>query len=185
VSDRLVFLKRFLSNPRRVGSVAPSSRFLCKRMMESVSWEQAGVIVELGPGTGVFTREILRRKRPEAAFFAIERDPYFQQILRERFPDLVIREEAVQLCSYLQEINLPGADVVISGLPFAIFSEDLRARILDQVVESLNPGGRFVTFQYSLQLKGELEKRFADVKVGFTPWNLPPAFVYTCQNKRT
>lgn len=148
--------------------------------MREVDWAKARVIVELGPGTGVFTRAILQKKRPDATFFLVERDPQFQKILHSRFPGLKVYEEAVDLSQYLHDMNVAKSDVIISGLPFAIFPEELRAGILDAVVTSLAPGGVFITFQYSLQLKDELEQRFEKVSIGFTPLNIPPAFIYTC-----
>ncbi|MBO8164624.1 MAG: methyltransferase [Brevibacillus sp.] len=180
MSDFMVFLKRFVSNPGRVGSVIPSSRFLCRQMTKQVPWSQANVIVELGPGTGVFTQAILAKKRKDAQFFVVERDPQFRKLLRQRFPDLIIRDEATNLTRYLSELKLPKADVIISGLPFAVFPETLRTAVLDNVIGSLAPGGMFVTFQYSLQMKAELMRRFDRVQVSFTPLNVPPAFVYTC-----
>lgn len=182
MTDLIVFLRRFISAPKRVGSVIPSSRFLCARMMREVDWASAQTIVELGPGTGVFTKAILQQKRPDATFFVVERDPQFQEMLRSRFPGLTIYEEAVHLSGYLREMNAGKSDAIISGLPFAIFPEEQRSRILDEVVASLAPGGVFITFQYSLQLKNELQQRFRRVSIGFTPLNIPPAFIYTCHN---
>ncbi len=184
VSDIIVFLRRFFTQPDLIGSVIPSSRFLTKRMMEQVPWETSRVIVELGPGTGVFTKDILKRKRLDASFFVIEKDQQFQTMLQSRFPGLVVCDEARNLLHYLREMNLPKVDVIISSLPFAVFPEEIRASILDQVVESLAPGGKFITYQYSLQLKKELESRFDEINLGFTPFNIPPAFVYTCQNNK-
>jgi phospholipid N-methyltransferase len=150
-------------------------------MMKNVPWSSAKTIVELGPGTGVFTEEILRLKRPETKFFVVEQDPEFQQMLKERFPGLVIQSEAVHLARYVKQMNLQRADAIISGLPFAVFPGEVRAEILDNVAETLDPDGVFVTFQYSLQMKAELEGRFKKVNIGFTPFNIPPAFVYTCR----
>ncbi|UFJ41257.1 phospholipid methyltransferase [Brevibacillus humidisoli] len=180
MSDFMVFLKRFVSHPGRVGSVIPSSRFLCRQMTRQIPWSKANVMIELGPGTGVFTQAILTRKREDTQFFVVERDPEFREILRERFPGLIICDEATQLTSYLTQMNLPKADVIISGLPFAVFPPTLRNSILENVTESLVPGGMFVTFQYSLQMKAELQQRFDQVDISFTPLNVPPAFVYTC-----
>ncbi|NGQ97403.1 methyltransferase [Brevibacillus sp. SYP-B805] len=181
MTDMIVFLKRFLSEPGRVGSVAPSSRFLCKEMMKRVPWHAARTIVELGPGTGAFTGAILRKKRPDAIFFVIERDLQFRKLLESRFPGLIVKREAMQLNSYLAEMKLEQVDAIISGLPFAIFSPELRTAILDEVVKALAPGGVFVTFQYSLQLHDELQQRFSTVEIGFTALNIPPAFIYMCR----
>lgn len=181
LTDMIVFLKRFLSEPGRVGSVAPSSRFLCHEILKQVSWPTVQTIVELGPGTGVFTKEILRKKRPDALFFAVERDGQFRQLLQRRFPGIMVKQEALQINGYLRELQVDKADVIISGLPFAVFTEELREGILAEVHEALAPGGLFITFQYSLQLHSELQQRFSKVELSFTALNIPPAFVYTCQ----
>lgn len=181
LTDMIVFLKRFLSEPGRVGSVAPSSRFLCNEMMKRVPWQTTRSIVELGPGTGVFTKAILRKKRPDALFIAIERDLQFRQLLQSRFPAIIVKDEALHLNEYLQELDVKQVDVIISGLPFAVFSEDLRTAILAQVYEALAPEGLFITFQYSLQLHAELQQRFDHVEIGFTALNIPPAFIYICR----
>jgi phospholipid N-methyltransferase len=182
LADFMVFLRRFMEEPGRVGSIAPSSRYLCNHMLKKVNWSKAGVIVELGPGTGAFTKAICRKKRPEAQYLLVERDPQFRSILRSRFPGVVIREEAVNINEYLDQMGVDHADVIISGLPFANFPEELRASILDAVQNALVPGGLFITFQYSLQLQSELEARFSRVEVDFTLLNIPPAFIYTCHS---
>ncbi|GAA4722743.1 rRNA adenine N-6-methyltransferase family protein [Brevibacillus fulvus] len=180
MTDFIFFLRRFISAPGRVGSVIPSSRFLAERMLKEVNWEKTKAIVELGPGTGVFTKEILEKKRPATSFFAVERDPQFRRILQARFPPLRIYEEAGQLSKYLRELDLPAINVIVSGLPFAVFPPELRTAILDEVDKVLAPDGIFITFQYSLQMRAELKERFRKVKIGFTPLNIPPAFIYTC-----
>lgn len=181
MTDFILFLKRFVSQPNQVGSVIPSSRFLCKRMMEAVPWDEARVIVELGPGTGVFTKDILNKRMPDSTFFVIERDAKFQEILRSRFPGLIVQDEAQNLRHYLQEQGLSKVDAIVSSLPFAVFPEELRNEILQAILDILAPDGVFVTYQYSLQLKSELERLFDQVEIGFTPFNIPPAFIYTCR----
>lgn len=181
LTDIFVFLKRFLSEPGRVGSVAPSSRFLSKEIMKRVAWQSAKTIVELGPGTGVFTKAILRKKRADALFIAIERDAHFRRLLQERFPSVLVKQEALHLNQYLQELQIDQVDVIISGLPFAVFPEELRTEILTEVYEALAPKGVFITFQYSLQLHKELRQRFSQVEIAFTALNIPPAFIYICR----
>lgn len=180
--DFLVFLRRFMAEPGRVGSIIPSSRFLCERMLSSVNWAATDVILELGPGTGAFTQAIYQNIRPDARYVLVERDSQFRTMLQSRFPDVSIREEATRLGLYLEELNLGKADVIISGLPFANFPEELRADILDEVQSVLAPGGLFITFQYSLQLQAQLQARFSRVETAFTLLNIPPAFIYTCRN---
>ncbi len=70
--DRLAFLKGFLREPKGVGSVIPSSRFLERKMVRMAGVAQAESVIELGPGTGGTTRAILAAMPETAtlAFFA-------------------------------------------------------------------------------------------------------------------
>jgi phospholipid N-methyltransferase len=184
LADFLAFLRRFIAEPGQVGSVIPSSRFLCEGMLQHIDWSSTDVIFELGPGTGAFTQAIHKKIKPDTTYLLVERDLQFRLLLQSRFPDLPIREEATRLTEYLAELELPKVDVIVSGLPFANFPAEQRAAILDQVQSVLAPDGMFITFQYSLQLQAELQARFSWVKTDFTLLNIPPAFIYTCRNKQ-
>lgn len=182
MADFLAFLRRFIAEPGQVGSVIPSSRFLCENMLSPIDWSKTDVIFELGPGTGAFTQSIYQNIRPDTTYLLVERDHQFRTMLHSRFPELLIREEATRLREYAEELNLSKVDVIVSGLPFANFPAEQRAAILDQVQAVLAPDGMFITFQYSLQLKAELQARFSRVETNFTLFNIPPAFIYTCHN---
>ena len=53
------FLKAMLRSPGSVGAIWPSSPFLAKEMVRASALEDAKHVLELGPGTGAFTGEIL------------------------------------------------------------------------------------------------------------------------------
>ena len=55
------FIKEFWKEKRVVGAISPSTRFLGEKMVENVNFDEAKLIIELGPGTGVFTDQ-----RPDA-----------------------------------------------------------------------------------------------------------------------
>ena len=77
------FLKNFLKNWKEVGSITPSSRFLTKKMLESIDFSKADTIVELGPGTGVFTKEILIRMKSNAKLIILETNHQFSENLKK------------------------------------------------------------------------------------------------------
>jgi phospholipid N-methyltransferase len=52
--------------------------------------------------------------------------------------------------------------------------------LLSEIQQALKPGGWFVAYQYSLQMKELLELRFQTVKT-LVPLNLPPGFIYVCR----
>jgi len=92
----------------------------------------------------------------------------------------IIHDSADQIQNYLNELGFKSAEVILSSLPLANFSKDLRTSILNNANKVLCPNGKYIQFQYSLQAKSQLKKLFANVKIKFTPLNIPPAFVYIC-----
>jgi len=180
IKERLTFFYNFLQAPGQVGSITPSSRALAKQMMKPIDWEKANTIVELGAGTGIFTKWIQEMKRPDATLVSFEKETTMRNRLEPLFPNVLFHEDAVDLGRVLSEAGLGKADCIISGLPFANFPQALRDQIMEQVITTLKPGGVFVAFQYSLQMKKQLLSVFDSVSVKMVPFNVPPAFVYVC-----
>src|SRR5690242_9870946 len=88
LQQHLLLLGRFLRHPQTVGAIAPSSPVLARAMIKDVNFRGAVRIVELGPGTGSFTRAILERIGPLARFVAIELDPKFADEVRRQWPTI-------------------------------------------------------------------------------------------------
>lgn len=58
--NKMEFLQGFLRSPLEVGSVIPSSKFMVNKVINCISQEKPQTIVELGAGTGVLTRELVK-----------------------------------------------------------------------------------------------------------------------------
>src|SRR6516165_3138115 len=86
LSDTTLFLQEWLGNPRKTGSVVPSSRLLAAAMARWLPANRESYVLELGPGTGMVTQALLRRGLREEKLVAIEHNPKMAQLLRERFP---------------------------------------------------------------------------------------------------
>lgn len=186
----LTFLKSYINRPGETGAVWPSSPQLCKRIVSGFDWDTANYVVEYGPGTGVVTEQIQHYLRPTAKYFAIEKNPTFCRILRNKFPRLDICEGSVEnVVAFCRERSFPHLDLIISGLPWASFPEALQDRCLESMMEVLRPGGGFSTFAYSQFLflpaarrfRKRLNHYFSKVTTTRTVWrNFPPALVYHC-----
>ncbi len=178
------FIKQFFKDKKMVGAVSPSTKFLGEKMLKNVDFDSAKLIVELGPGTGVFTDLIIERMRPDATLLTFELNDNFYDSLNNRIKDprvKVIHDSAEFIEKYLNELeNGIKSDVVISSLPLMVFPEPLRLAVVDAAYKVLKNEGKYIQFQYSLQSKKLLESKYKDVTVSFTMKNFPPAFVYTC-----
>nr|WP_092074431.1 methyltransferase [Dendrosporobacter quercicolus]NSL49697.1 methyltransferase [Dendrosporobacter quercicolus DSM 1736]SDM94741.1 Phospholipid N-methyltransferase [Dendrosporobacter quercicolus] len=181
MTERVEFLVKFIREPRKIGSITPSSVFLTRKMLARLPWNELGTIVELGAGTGVFTKYIADNKKTATEVVVIEQDFRMRESLRERYPSFYYGARAEQLAGLLNAYHLPPADCIVSGLPFAAFDVRLRERILTAVTQSLQQDGVFIAFQYSLQMRKILQQHFSEVRIGFVPLNMPPAFVYYCK----
>ena len=180
MGDRITFLKNFLQNPRQIGSVIPSSNSLSKKMVEQIDFNGAESIIELGPGTGPYTKLILERKRDITKYVAFEKNEDMRRILNSKFQNINLYEDAVRLRETIDGIGIHNVDYIVSGLPFTVLDKEDRNTILKQSYDSLKDGGKFITYQYSLDLYNHLKTQYSNVKVKVVPFNIPIAFVYVC-----
>lgn len=183
MAKKAAFLKQFWQEKKMVGAMSPSSRYLAHKMLKNIDFKKAKVLVELGPGTGVFTKRILDAMNPDAKLLVFELNDNFYESLRQEINDdrmILIHDSAEYINRYLKEENLLNTDYVISSLPLANFPNKLKANILNASYDALKNNGKYIQFQYSLNSKKELEACFESVHISFTPLNFPPAFVYTC-----
>ena len=120
--------------------------------------------------------------RPDARLISLEINPAFvEEGLRIQEPRLTLRQAcATALPRILEEEGVNAVDAVVSSLPLSIMDDAVVDRVLDVARECLAPGGKFLQYQYSLSHRQQLSRRYADVAVGFTPLNVPPAFIYDC-----
>ncbi|SHE89100.1 Phospholipid N-methyltransferase [Seinonella peptonophila] len=179
--QRVQFLSRFLQNPKKIGSVTPSSRFLVEALLDPVDWAKVKTIVELGAGTGVLTRKIARRIRDDSHVYIFEQDSKLAQALKARYPQMIHCSDAKQLSFELEMNGVHQVDCIISSLPFANFSMKERVILLKGIQQVLAQKGVFIAYQYSLQMRGLFEEYFPHVDTRFIPFNLPPSFVYICR----
>lgn len=177
------FLKQFWQEKKMVGAMSPSSKYLANLMLKNIDFKKAKVIIELGPGTGVFTKRILENMQPDAKLLVFELNDTFFKNLSEEIQDdrmILVHDSAEHIKKHLLENQLIHTDYVVSSLPLANFPPKLKTAILDASYESLVNNGKYIQFQYSLNSRKNLEDRFQSVHISFTPLNFPPAFVYTC-----
>lgn len=176
----LNFGREWMKAPLKVGAIAPSGRGLARAITKGLSATD-GPVIELGPGTGVFTSALLARGIPDNRIAAIEASSGFASALANQFPDVtVICADAARI----RHLNPFGTavNVVVCGLPLVSMPPGKVLRILAGSFAILRPAGSFRLFTYSLRCPvprvtldhlGLVARR-----VTYVPLNIPPASVY-------
>lgn len=183
MKDAILFLGQYARRWRTIGAFAPSGPALVRRLVRAAGDVPDGkVIVELGPGTGVLTRELVR-VHPKARVVAVEVVDAFADRLATRFPTVaVVRGCASRLNEHLAGLGIAADDVavVVSGLPMLSLPGDLPQRVMGAMAAALRPGRRYVQFSYSGRAwRGRAVPGFRPLGLSRVWPNLPPAVVLT------
>ncbi|MBB3593251.1 phospholipid N-methyltransferase [Rhizobium sp. BK529] len=174
------FFGALLAEPRKIGAIVPSGGRLA-RLMTSEIEPTAGKVLELGPGTGVFTAALLKRGLPARDLTLVELETRFIAPLQQRFPNVtVLQRDARELASCRAELGLQVA--IVSGLPFRNMPIEVITAIVGGGFSLLERGGAFYQFTYGQSCSvpsdvlGELGLRAE--RLGRVRLNLPPASVF-------
>jgi phosphatidylethanolamine/phosphatidyl-N-methylethanolamine N-methyltransferase len=181
MKEALLFLREAARFSRTTGTFAPSGTAVSRAMAAAVGDGTGGkVLIELGPGTGAFTRELTHRF-PRHRVVAVEFIEAFARHLARTMPTVtVVTGCASQLDRHLNAIGVGRDDVagVVSGLPLLTLPGDLSRRILASVTDVLKPGRRYVQITYSTRAWRRFETPgFVREPVRRVWRNLPPAAV--------
>lgn len=184
--EKFSFIKQYITKPRFIGAILPSSKYLANRMVEDINFEHAKYIVEYGPGTGVFTEMLIKKRNNDTVILLLEYNKEFYKLLKEKFknePNLhIINDSAEYIDKYLIQYNIPYLDYIVSGLPFTSLPQKVSSTILYKTQIYLKEGGKFFTFQYTLLKKDFIQQYFKNIYIKREFLNFPPAYVFCCSH---
>jgi phospholipid N-methyltransferase len=171
----------------QVSAIAPSGERLARLMTKEVEALDEPIL-ELGPGTGVFTRALLARGVRERNLTLIEFGSEFIGVLSQRFPEArIVQMDAGRIAgSGLYEESPVGA--VVSGLPLLSMSPQQITAIISGAFSVLRADGAFYQFTYGPRCpvpRPILEHLDLEAtRIGGTVRNLPPASVYRISRRK-
>lgn len=171
------FLKGLISNPRAVSAPTPSSPTLARAIAAQVDLRRDGLVVELGPGTGVVTQALLEHGVSPDRLVAIELEAGFARLVKGRFPAVTVHHgDAITFESQLAFDAKVAA--IVSGLPLLQLPMATRRSLLRRALACQGAGGLFIQLSYSWLPPVPVEPGMTLHKK--TVWrNFPPAHVWT------
>ncbi|MXN66795.1 methyltransferase domain-containing protein [Stappia sp. GBMRC 2046] len=180
IADELRFFRSWAGNPLTTGAVSPSSPDLARRMAGFIETDGNGKVLELGPGTGVVTKEILRHGVPASDVVALEYNREFCRLLQRRYPDMAVVEgDAYTLRETLNDMEPGSLSSIVSSLPLFTKPRRERRSLIEDALTLLKPGAPFIQFSYALFPPVAPEADWCTLqRTGWIVMNLPPARVW-------
>ena len=149
-----IFIKEFRKTFHTTGALLPSSQFLARAMVRPITQlPPPRRILEIGPGTGAFTNELLKVLGPQDHLDMVELNETFVDCLKDRFHnDPAWMRAEVPWNLLIQDILKAdlktGYNAIVSGLPFNNFPPELVQQIVERSLSLLQPGGVYSYFEY-------------------------------------
>lgn len=188
IKENLMFLREYISRPRSIGAVVPSSPTLAKNIVSFIDFNKDNlVILEYGPGTGPFTSEIVKYLKPGDLFIVIEQNKKFVTTLNQKFKNTssikIYHEDVKNVNDILKNEMISGVDYIVSGIPFSSLSRASADKILTITSHLMSPSSLFIAFQYTTFKLRDFKKNFVIVKKKFVFKNIPSAHVIAMKSK--
>ncbi|MGI8555841.1 MAG: class I SAM-dependent methyltransferase [Pyrinomonadaceae bacterium] len=190
MNENIQFFQAFLKNPLAVGAVTPSSPELALKMIENIIPNENNIVLELGVGTGSFTKALRLIVHNEKSYLGLEINRAFVRALRRELPDMkIIGGNAAKAVSLHCKSNLGKVGYIISGIPFVTLPNETGDEILEEISRFMDAGNCiFRTFQYAhgyyfpsaIKLRDFMKSRYGKAeKSPLIFKNVPPAYTLT------
>lgn len=179
----------FIKDLKQTGAIAPSSKFLAKdlvqQLRDDVSCDSCTPlrILEVGPGTGPLTKEIVRLLRPKDRLDIVEIHQHFYKTVKEKFnrPNVFVHHDDI-----LHYQPAATYDYIFSSLPYEAMPENLIQRIWQKKLDLCSDKAficyfKYVSFRkFKCNFEQQIVKRYQrDKKIVLL--NIPPAKLFTLE----
>ncbi|GGE85453.1 class I SAM-dependent methyltransferase [Sphingomonas prati] len=179
--DMFRFLLEWLRDPAGTAAVAPSGKALASLITHRIGRE-TGAVLELGPGTGVFTQALVDRGVIESDLTLVEQNQTFVRLLRQRFPRATVLSIDAAGLGRSQDVGSRKFGAAVCGLGLRSMDPEQVEAIIHAAFERLMPEGALYLFTYGWRcsVPDDMLDRLGLVaeRVGTTLRNVPPASAY-------
>jgi phosphatidylethanolamine/phosphatidyl-N-methylethanolamine N-methyltransferase len=179
--EEIRFFKGWIDGPKQVGAIIPTSSVTAKRMASIIDTTSGLPVLELGPGTGVITKAILKTGIEPQNLVSIEYSTDFYQHLMKTFEGVhFINGDAFDLDRTLDTLKHQKFDCVICAIPMLSFPMERRIELLEDLLDRVPAGRPVMQITYSpvspIIAKPE---RYKIKHYDFVMRNIPPAQLWT------
>ena len=175
--EEIRFFKGMMQGPKTVGAIVPTSSVTAKRMASVIDVKSGLPVLELGPGTGVITKQILARGVPAENVVSVEYSEDFYRRLVEDYAGVnFIHGDAFDLKNILGGFADQTFDCVISAVPMLSFPMEARIQLMEDLLSRIPEGRPVVQITYG-PVSPIIAKpdRYHIQHFDFVVRNIPPA----------
>lgn len=175
--EEIRFFKGMMQGPKTVGAIVPTSSVTAKRMASVIDVKSDLPVLELGPGTGVITKQILARGVAPEKIVSVEYSEDFYRRLVEDYGGVnFIHGDAFDLKNILGGFADQTFDCVISAVPMLSFPMEARIQLLEDLLSRIPEGRPVVQITYG-PVSPIIAKpdRYHIQHFDFVVRNIPPA----------
>jgi phosphatidylethanolamine/phosphatidyl-N-methylethanolamine N-methyltransferase len=127
IRENLAFLREFVTEFQTTGSCFPTSKWAARALSSPLRGERSGkTILELGPGTGSVTTQILQDMREDDRLTICEINPRFMTLLKEKLAtdaNFIKHKDRITFFEGAAQALPENTtyDVIVCALPFLNF----------------------------------------------------------------
>jgi phosphatidylethanolamine/phosphatidyl-N-methylethanolamine N-methyltransferase len=147
--EEIRFFKGWIDGPKAVGAILPTSSITARRMASVIDIHSCLPVLELGPGTGVITKAILKHGVKPSDLYSIEYSQDFVEHLNKTYPEVnIIQGDAFDLDTTLGEMKDQQFDSIVSAVPLLNFPMARRIQLIEDMLTRIPRGRPFMQITY-------------------------------------
>lgn len=174
------FIKGWIKSPGVVGSIKPTGKIAANYMASLLPIYTGLPVLELGPGTGVITKEILGRGFEPSKIVSIEYSDEFYTYLLENYPGVkLVNGDAFDLANTLKDVEYESYAGVVCAIPLLNFPMEQRKSIIHESLKLIASNGPFIQLCYGPKPPvAAIPGKFTVEKSDRIFRNIPPAGIW-------